>query len=73
MGDKPSHRLIKRKEDDSGWETIGAAWEREKGGYSVQLELVRGEPKIKCLLVKNDEKKNDTVPPPPDLGDSIPF
>lgn len=67
MGDKPTHRLIKRKEDGTGWETIGAAWEREasKGGYSVNLELVRGGPKIKCLLVKNEERPTGQTAAPP--------
>jgi len=79
MGDKPQYRLIKRKDDGSGWETIGAAWIREKGGYSVNLELVRGGPKIKCLLVPNEEKNSGgettqkPAQPPTDLGDSIPF
>lgn len=79
MGDKPSHRLIKRKDDGTGWETIGAAWERDvaKGGYSVNLELVRGGPKIKCLLVKNDEPKQSVPEVSPksafDTGGEIPF
>lgn len=68
MGDKPHYRLIRRKADDSGWESIGAAWDREKGGFSVSLEIVKGE-KIKCLLVKNEERK----PPEPPRDDYIPF
>lgn len=77
MGDKPQYRLIKRKDDGSGWETIGAAWVRDKGGFSMNLELVRGGPKIKCLLVENEDKKpaQPEAPPgtPSDLGDQIPF
>jgi hypothetical protein len=72
MGDKPQYRLIRLKEEGK-WETIGAAWIREKSGFSVSIELVRGE-KIKCLMVQNEDKKqNPSSPPPTDLGDSIPF
>lgn len=56
MGDKPTHRFI-RKNATGKWETVGAAWERDNGnGYSVVFEPVRGGEKTKCLMVKNEPK-----------------
>lgn len=60
MGDKPAWRLIRKAADGKKWETIGAAWNRDAGGYSVNIELVRGGEKIKCLLVPNEKPKEQT-------------
>lgn len=81
MGDQPSHKIIRKKADGTGWEHIGACWEREDGKLSATIELVRGGEKVKALIVKNEPRKTheasrmeDTKPIADNFGDGeIPF
>ena len=81
MAEKPAYRLIRKNLQTNKWDSIGGAWERDQGGFSVSIELERGGEKIKCLMVKNEPKdvvKSNIVNKPVEtatnqLDDSIPF
>lgn len=78
MGEAPQFRLIRKSDDGKKWDNIGAAWNRDSGGFSVVIELKRGGEKIKCLMVENkpkaETKAQEIVPQNNSyLNDEVPF
>jgi hypothetical protein len=59
-GDKPTYNLIRKNDVTNKFDRIGAAWDREKGGFSVSIEV--GGEKVKCLMVKNDGEQKFGAP-----------
>lgn len=62
MSEKPQWNLIKKNEATGKWDRLGAAWDRDNGGFSISMEIDGN--KFKCLMVENKPFKPKTETKP---------